>query len=89
VENFAPDHLAYDSGYTEKVGVATIDRVPRDYLGLPTSAYILPGSGVIGKRAEGNELTISALLIISRALNGPYASDNNNFIECFQVAAPG
>jgi hypothetical protein len=44
---------------------------------------------VIGKWSEGNELTISALLIISGALAGLYASDNNNFIEYFQVTAPG
>jgi hypothetical protein len=43
---------------------------------------------VIGKRSEGNARAIGAVVIISRALAAPYASDNNNFIECFQVAAP-
>jgi hypothetical protein len=43
---------------------------------------------VIGKRSEGNTRAIGAVVIISQALAAPYAGDNNNFIECFQVAAP-
>jgi hypothetical protein len=55
---------------------------------VAASAQILPRTSVVGQCIENYSGTIGALLIIFRALAGPYASDNNNFIECFQVAAP-
>jgi hypothetical protein len=89
VENFAPDHLAYESGHTEKVAIAIFYGSPRNYSSTSTSAYMLPESGVVRQWSKGNARAVSTLPFNFGGLAGADPSDDDYFIECFQVAAPG
>jgi hypothetical protein len=86
--NFVPYHLAYESRHAEKVAIAIFYGSPRNYSSTATSAYMLPGPGVVRQWAKGNARAVCTLPFIFRGLAGADPSDDGYFIECFQVTAP-
>src|ERR1700693_2762375 len=60
--NFAPYHLAYESGHAKQIGAAFRDGLLRNDTRVMADLQILPRPGVIRQRPEGNARAISALL---------------------------
>ena len=52
-----------------------------------SGAYLAPSPSL--STVPVTATVLGTLLIISRVLTGPYSSDDDNFIECFQITAPG
>src|ERR1700686_2081099 len=86
--NFAPHHLAYESGHAEEIGVAFFDGLPSYRLGLAASLQILPGSSVVWQPSERDAGTIGAVFFSSLETTLAHSCEEYDLIKYFEIAGP-